>query len=378
MAGYPGTIAATWQRAGRAGRRQASRRRCWWRSSAPLDQFIVRHPVVFLRSLAGTRAHRSRQPAHSRRPREVRGVRAAVHGATEQFGRYDVQEMLGDPRRAGAGPSVGRAPRPTPASDDAPGPGPASRIRPTRSVSGRCRRTTSSSSTRPTRPASSAKPISPAARPRSIPRPSTSSKAKLYQVEKFDFDGRKAFVREIDCDYYTDAMSHTRVTILDTFAERASSDEPVRVSRPHGEGAAWRRTGRRRFKKIKFYTNENVGSGDLDLPEQQMHTTSYWLTIPAAVMGMLPYAADDRRDGLSGLAFALRPDRAAAADVRSPRHRHLDRYRRSRSLRRATLPVRARGDHSPGCSSTTTIPAASDSASRSSACTASCSTTPAG
>ena len=41
--------------------------------------------------------------------------------------------------------------------------------------------------------------------------------AKLYQVEKFDFDGRKAFVREIDCDYYTNAMSHTRVTILDTF-----------------------------------------------------------------------------------------------------------------------------------------------------------------
>ena len=39
------------------------------------------------------------------------------------------------------------------------------------------------------------------------------------------------------------------------------------------------------FKKIKFYTNENVGSGELDLPEQQMHTTAYWLTIPAAVHG---------------------------------------------------------------------------------------------
>ena len=35
------------------------------------------------------------------------------------------------------------------------------------------------------------------------------------------------------------------------------------------------------FKKIKFYTNENVGSGELDLPEQQMHTTAYWLTVPA-------------------------------------------------------------------------------------------------
>jgi len=60
------------------------------------------------------------------------------------------------------------------------------------------------------------------------------------------------------------------------------------------------------FKKIKFYTNENVGSGDLDLPEQQMHTTSYWLTIPADVMALLPYASDDRRDGVVGLAFAMK------------------------------------------------------------------------
>src|SRR5436305_13660529 len=59
------------------------------------------------------------------------------------------------------------------------------------------------------------------------------------------------------------------------------------------------------FKKIKFYTNENVGSGELDLPEQQMHTTAYWLTIPAAVMAQLPYVADDRRDGVVGLAFAM-------------------------------------------------------------------------
>jgi len=60
------------------------------------------------------------------------------------------------------------------------------------------------------------------------------------------------------------------------------------------------------FKKIKFYTNENVGSGELDLPEQQMHTTAYWLTVPASVMALLPYAADDRRDGVVGLGFALK------------------------------------------------------------------------
>jgi len=60
------------------------------------------------------------------------------------------------------------------------------------------------------------------------------------------------------------------------------------------------------FKKIKFYTNENVGSGELDLPEQQMHTTAYWLTIPATLMAAVPYAADDRRDGVVGLSFAMR------------------------------------------------------------------------
>ncbi|MGH9140171.1 MAG: Zn-binding domain-containing protein, partial [Vicinamibacterales bacterium] len=91
-------------------------------------------------------------------------------------------------------------------------------------------------------------------------------------------------------------ITYTKITILDTFA-----DEAVRS---HGEvHVASRVVG---FKKIKFYTNENVGSGELDLPEQQMHTTSYWLTIPSTVMAALPYASDDRRDGVVGLAFALK------------------------------------------------------------------------
>jgi len=60
------------------------------------------------------------------------------------------------------------------------------------------------------------------------------------------------------------------------------------------------------FKKIKFYTNENVGSGELDLPQQEMHTTSYWLTVPRDVLGLLPFGADDRRDGVGGVAYAMR------------------------------------------------------------------------
>jgi DEAD/DEAH box helicase domain-containing protein len=120
----------------------------------------------------------------------------------------------------------------------------------------------------------------------------------LYQVERLDFEGRKAFVREIDCDYYTDAITYTKVTVLDTF-ETAGEHTPRACGEVH---VVSRVVG---FKKIKFYTNENVGSGDLDLPEQQMHTTSYWFTVPAAVIGALPFAADDRRDGVVGLSFAL-------------------------------------------------------------------------
>ena len=121
------------------------------------------------------------------------------------------------------------------------------------------------------------------------------------------------------------------------------------------------------FKKIKFYTNENVGSGELDLPEQQMHTTAYWLTIPPAVMAALPYAPDDRRDGVVGLSFAMRQvaqlllmcDRqdigvsigsGDEGDEADPRSR----------ADQPSLPT------SRGSSSTTTIRAASASASRSS------------
>jgi DEAD/DEAH box helicase domain-containing protein len=126
----------------------------------------------------------------------------------------------------------------------------------------------------------------------------------LYQVERLDFDGRKAFVREIDCDYYTTAITYTRVTPIDTFEQVDADGFGRGAPRSHGEAHVVSRVVG--FKKIKFYTNENVGSGELDLPEQQMHTTAYWLTIPAGVLSVLPYAADDRRDGIVGLAFAVR------------------------------------------------------------------------
>ncbi|NPV84341.1 MAG: DEAD/DEAH box helicase, partial [Candidatus Aminicenantes bacterium] len=50
LAGYPGTIASTWQRAGRAGRKTGKSAAVLVASSAPLDQFIINHPDYFFSS----------------------------------------------------------------------------------------------------------------------------------------------------------------------------------------------------------------------------------------------------------------------------------------------------------------------------------------
>jgi len=59
------------------------------------------------------------------------------------------------------------------------------------------------------------------------------------------------------------------------------------------------------FKKIKFYTAENVGAGDLSLPENEMHTTAYWLTIPSEIFHSLPFSTEQKINGLFGVAYLL-------------------------------------------------------------------------
>ncbi len=100
-----------------------------------------------------------------------------------------------------------------------------------------------------------------------------------YHVERLDYEERKAYVRQCDSEYYTDAISYTRIKILENF-DSAPAGPAVRN---HGEVQV--NTQVVGFKKIKFHTNQNVGSGDLMLPEQEMHTTAFWLTLAAAAAG---------------------------------------------------------------------------------------------
>src|SRR5438874_7591967 len=94
MAGYPGTIASTWQRAGRAGRRTGRSAAVMVASSAPLDQFIVRHPSYFF-DASPERALIDPDNLHIL----VDHIKCAAFElpftTREEFGRHDLQEILG-------------------------------------------------------------------------------------------------------------------------------------------------------------------------------------------------------------------------------------------------------------------------------------------
>ncbi|WP_410969585.1 hypothetical protein, partial [Salmonella sp. SAL4450] len=59
------------------------------------------------------------------------------------------------------------------------------------------------------------------------------------------------------------------------------------------------------FKKIKFHTHENVGYGEVQLPELQMHTTAFWLTVPEDVVRSRPCPRPQVIDALRGILSAL-------------------------------------------------------------------------
>jgi DEAD/DEAH box helicase domain-containing protein len=288
MAGYPGTIAATWQRAGRAGRRSTRSAAVLVASSAPIDQFIIRNPSYFFDA----------SPEHALiNPDNLHILLDHVKCAAfelpfaddDGFGQENVQEILAVLAEEGFVHHADGQWNWTHESY----PADAVSLRSVSSDNFVVVDTTRGERVIAETDFTSAPAMLHEKAIYII-------EGQLFQVDRLDFDGRKAYVSSVDCDYYTDAITYTKVTILDTFADQAEAS----AKRSHGEVHVVSRVVG--FKKIKFYTNENVGSGDLDLPEQQMHTSSYWLTIPAPVMAALPYSADDRRDGVVGLAFAMR------------------------------------------------------------------------
>ena len=302
MAGYPGTIAATWQRAGRAGRRSGSSCAVLVASSAPLDQFIVRHPDYFF---GNTPEHAFIQPDNLEIL--INHLKCAAFelpiAPNDKFGDVDLPDMCARLAEAGflhlAGENYHWTQEAYPADTIS-----------LRSVT-----------------SDNFVIIDVTGAPNVIGEidfPSALAfvheKAiylhggQQHHVEHLDFKERKAYVKRVDVDYYTDAVRYTQVRVLEiacehptrmrVLSERSESkDLPSRHSYSHGDVLV--RSQVVGFKKIKFFTNENIGDGKLELPENEMHTTSYWITLERPLLESLPFTVSERQSGMFGLLHAL-------------------------------------------------------------------------
>jgi DEAD/DEAH box helicase domain-containing protein len=124
-----------------------------------------------------------------------------------------------------------------------------------------------------------------------------------YQVERLDFDNHKAFVRRVKPDYYTTAMTHSKVTVLEQ--DQSATVELGEVSLDAGLGDVSVIEKVVGYKKIKFHTHENVGYGEVHLPEMQKHTTAFWLTFPEDFVQSQPEPRAVVVDALRGLSKAM-------------------------------------------------------------------------
>lgn len=123
--------------------------------------------------------------------------------------------------------------------------------------------------------------------------------AEQYQVERLDFENHKAYVRKVEPDYFTTALTYRTVSVLDTNAKRQTG----RVLEGWGEVKVLEKvTG---YKKIKFFTHENSGYGDVHLPEMEMHTTSYFVTVPESFLAEIDAPRPLLVDALRGFGHAL-------------------------------------------------------------------------
>jgi DEAD/DEAH box helicase domain-containing protein len=293
MAGYPGTIAGTWQRAGRAGRRSGSSCAVMVASSAPLDQFIVRNPDYFF---GNTPEHAFIQPDNLEIL--VNHLKCAAFelpiAPDEKFGDVDVPDLCARMAEAGflhhAGDHYHWTQEAYPAD----------------TVS--LRSVTSDNFII----------VDITGQPEVIGEVDFSSAlttvhekaiylhgAQQYHVEHLDFKERKAYVKQVDVDYYTDAIRYTQVKVLEVAQEARASERSPNVAALRSHGDVLVRSQVVGFKKLKFFTNENIGAGDLQLPENEMHTTAYWITLERALIESLLYTISERQSGMFGLLYAL-------------------------------------------------------------------------
>jgi DEAD/DEAH box helicase domain-containing protein len=288
LAAYPGSIASTWQRLGRAGRRSSKSIGVLVSSSSPVNQFIVNHPEYFT----------GKSPEIGRiNPDNLTILVDHVKCASfelpfvkgEQFGGENLEDILGylaenkvlfrksdkwfwtEEGYPADAVSLNRV-----TSDNF--------VVVDRTDTERVIAEVDFSSALET------------LHPKAI----YILEGEQYVVEEFDYENRKAFVRQSNADYYTDSITYTKISVLDVFDETQKKNHRFHYGDVHVYSQV---VG---FKKLKFFTNENVGAGNLQLPQQEMHTTAFWMSISSELLNSVALAPGDKLEAIVGIAYLMR------------------------------------------------------------------------
>jgi len=286
--GYPGSIAATWQRLGRAGRRQQPSLGILVASSHALDQYVIRHPEFFENATPETARIAPNQLLIL-----LDHIRCAAFelpfAAGDAFGDTPVDEFLDVLGEAGVVHKEGE--RWDWIADSYPA---------------------QAVSLRAVADGNFVVVDRTEGRQTIIGEVDYSAAALTlyegaiymiqsspYQVEKLDWEGRKAFVTKTSVDYYTDAIDFTKLKEL----ERFDGSKAGLGTCHQGEVHVVRRVSG--YKKIRFYSHENIGYGPVNLPDQELHTTAVWWQLPQDVLDQVFMSRQDALDGFLGAAYAL-------------------------------------------------------------------------
>lgn len=289
LCGYPGTIASTWQQAGRAGRRKDTSLTIMVASSAPLDQYIIQNPDYFFQA---SPEHALVQPnnlyvllSHIKcSAYELPFEEGETFGDvtdTDQFLEYLSENNI---LRHLDGKYYWMEEE-----------------LPSGEISLRSAKTENFVII----------DISNAAHHRVIGEMDRFTvpmllhenaiymhDARMYQVEKLDMDACKAYIRAVDVDYYTDADLNVSLHILDDLEQKVL---------PNGLGLTLGElrvsTIVKMFKKFKLDTHETVGFGEVRLPQTDLHTVGMWWTIPDRIAQH--YSSDALQGALLGISNLL-------------------------------------------------------------------------
>ena len=266
LAGYPGSVAATWQQFGRAGRRGGTSVAVLVASGAPVDQYVIHHPEFLL----------DNTPEEARLdPDNLHVLLAHLRAATfelpfepgEPFGPAPADDLLaflaeeGHVRQASDGRWYW-------SSENFP----ASEI----SLRSAAPENVVIIDTTPDRPRVLGEVDLFSAQVLVHERAIYIHESIQYYVDRLEWHERKAYVHRIDVDHYTYANRAVTLKPLEVFAEAPATGG----HRKHGEVMVASLVTL--FKKLKFVTDENVGWGPIDLPELELQTTAYWLTVDRA------------------------------------------------------------------------------------------------